>query len=1176
MAAPSMVHGKGDSLVIRSVVDGEDLYGSGMRKRIEESLIEQNVIQDTAEETDLPQCKIKRNYACNTCDYFTQNPRTYLHHLRDVHFEKIKIYECSSCLYASKHSQKLQRHIHMVHVMGAGKKRQSNKPKTNKVLAPVMQQPLPLLPVQVISTPTLPPNFGESNVSNTDSDENPMMEDDLRISSPVNQDDGVEKQFRCSMCMFVSHNANLVSRHERVVHLKKKLFRCVKCNYVTHMKARFTKHVKYHSMPMIKCELCDFRTPYKWNLDRHWKNHTGEGAFKCSLCNFTADIKQSLTVHEMNHHVPSAGQASIRRRNRVGGSDLFQDEEDAAHDMDEEMIRLEREDQNSSDIQNESEDQHYSDMRCEAGDNSDSDSGSVSQHHHYNPDFDSNSNEALNLQNGFLKLNQCRACSFKSAWESELKHHENTAHGLTDSQSQAGGLPDPQASDGHPEVHSDSHEFQEKKKPARPIPNLIPIQAGASKVGPTSPGPESGRKEGTMSDKDLNEFYAKSCPNSALKDFASVIGGHDVFNNTPTDLSLNDADKTNDSNSNSSIEENKKDPELFKKKNASFFDKLKERIMTATISNEPGNNNLHCKSCPHVAKCLSEYILHQKLHATLDSASSVPSPSSVATSSSTGSPIHNGGSASTRCQFCRQRCKSSADLVVHLQMCSRALANGEESQSSNSETGQFRYQQDKENDGEKETREEVEDLRTTSRRVFIWNNLPCETTITEDPPPSNEDPPLHSSHSSPSRASNSTEDQGWRSKSPSESSLLGFETTPGYGSVTSKTKSGSHGHINPDPLPLDPNGGPGRGELTLKKVYKCPHCAFWASTASRFHVHIVGHLNKKPFECSLCAYRSNWRWDITKHIRLKTIRDPAHEAAKVLMTDETGRRNYTKYNKYLTLMKVHEPNAESSGSGKRSNQHQTRVIPTSLVPHARPAYPGGFPASALALAMSGENPFKRPAPSRSPPHEEEPSAKMMRSGGGANNNNNEGGGSKKTMWKCKKCLFRDGDRGVVLAHVKEHYRVAALTRMSETAGCDDIADISEVKNMTISKLHEEAAEHNNNIISREESAAKLVSNENEDQEFVLYCEMCEFKTASNSDYESHLRIHYARDVSSNVSYRCYKCTFSSLSKSTLMEHLQSHGIQGDVDMSYYSALNASRSFPKPPVITSEGRYLSYM
>lgn len=96
-----------------------------------------------------------------------------------------------------------------------------------------------------------------------------------------------------------------------------------------------------------------------------------------------------------------------------------------------------------------------------------------------------------------------------------------------------------------------------------------------------------------------------------------------------------------------------------------------------------------------------------------------------------------------------------------------------------------------------------------------------------------------------------------------------------------------------------------------KKVFKCPYCLFWASTASRFHVHIVGHLNKKPFECSLCKYKSNWRWDITKHIKLKSARDPEHAEAKVIMTDETGRRNYSKYNKFLAM-----PNLNEKGENK--------------------------------------------------------------------------------------------------------------------------------------------------------------------------------------------------------------------------------------------------------------------
>jgi DNA-directed RNA polymerase subunit RPC12/RpoP len=82
----------------------------------------------------------------------------------------------------------------------------------------------------------------------------------------------------------------------------------------------------------------------------------------------------------------------------------------------------------------------------------------------------------------------------------------------------------------------------------------------------------------------------------------------------------------------------------------------------------------------------------------------------------------------------------------------------------------------------------------------------------------------------------------------SEASLVGIETAPGIGAVTGGA------------------GAPAAGSLsmelrsTVRRVYRCPQCSFWATTASRFHVHMVGHTNTKPFECSQCSYRSNWRY----------------------------------------------------------------------------------------------------------------------------------------------------------------------------------------------------------------------------------------------------------------------------------------------------------------------------
>lgn len=315
MTSPSMVHRSGDTLVVRSVVSGNQLFASDNEPETDTEDIDYcDEYFDPDDNKNLPECKIRRNYSCVTCHFFTQNPRHYLYHLRDVHKEKVKIYECSNCLYASKHFQKLLRHVKMVHAATDAAEivetqhRQKVRRKRKR--------------------PDVEPEEEEEELDN---------EDTVLNGGDDGAGDDVNKptsDLKCSLCPFTTKHQGQLTRHEKQEHIKTKFFRCSKCSYVTHIKARFTKHVKYHSMPMIKCDLCDFRTPYKWNLDRHYKNHNGHGAFRCSACNFTADIKQSLTVHEMNHHVPPVGQAAGlgvgRRRNKVGASDTTAAEEAAA------------------------------------------------------------------------------------------------------------------------------------------------------------------------------------------------------------------------------------------------------------------------------------------------------------------------------------------------------------------------------------------------------------------------------------------------------------------------------------------------------------------------------------------------------------------------------------------------------------------------------------------------------------------------------------------------------------------------------------------------------------------------------------------------------------------------------------------------------------------------------
>lgn len=540
------------------------------------------------------------------------------------------------------------------------------------------------------------------------------------------------------------------------------------------------------------------------------------------------------------------------------------------------------------------------------------------QHQHsFGSDF-IHPDDIIHHANGNIYIkNKCKLCNFKSAWSGEMARHEKKVHNIVRNTGKI------------------------TKKTPRPVPNLIPIptQSFRTPKPADSPPPPT---EPIMSQKDINDICAKSA-NSTLKDFAPLFDSEDVFK-----TETKETPKIPDL-----IPATPPKPMNFKQKNASFFDKLKEKLLTGTGT---ACNNLTCQYCGHESKCLTEFASHQKACGK----ETVPLHSLTLT--------HN--ISSTRCQYCRQRCKSSSDLVIHLQTCAEALKSLKR-----------RHEEERHEKPvveEKPSEEEIarSEPHPMENRVFVWNNIevPMDVEIDDSAYEYTEDK---------QQDDNVSYDLSIRTQSPgSENSYVSTEPV--------------HNPVTPDKIPTHGN------DISVaqhKRVFKCPHCSFWASTASRFHVHIVGHLNKKPFECSLCAYRSNWRWDITKHIKLKSVRDPAHENAKVLMTDETGRRNYTKYNKYLTEIHVSsdQQGETSGGSGTRQKNSYERVSPSQLMPSK-----AELPKLTRAPSSSDFSPLLR-SPLRPPPPLKAADGTFFAK---LTEKKRTSAESKKTLWKCKKCNFR--------------------------------------------------------------------------------------------------------------------------------------------------------------------------
>ncbi|XP_071561755.1 uncharacterized protein [Temnothorax nylanderi] len=626
----------------------------------------------------------------------------------------------------------------------------------------------------------------------------------------------------CPACSYVALNVKDLENHQRVHHLKRKFFRCAKCDYVTHIRARYTKHVKYHSMPMIKCDACDFSSAYKWNLERHMRNHGGGGAFKCRACNFTADIRQSLTVHESYHHDPPVGQVnrksnnaferkprnSPKRYNQVGASDF-------------------REALNK----NES-------TTTSAG----SSDSFVSDHSLIS--LDAKKSALASAECIALKCEE-KGCQFITAWDSEMQRHLAECHA--------------------PVVPS---------KPRKPLPMLIPLS-----LAPASPKP--------------NNTHGNSGPPATLLKVPRVRVRPElaqIARDTELAKMYGNKEAANSKKNLSTA------AGVFERKNASFFDKLKEKLTTTATS--------------------------------------------------------------------------------------------------------------------------------------INNGVP----------------------------------------------EVAFEGGPTH-----------------------PSG---------RRVFKCPHCPFWASTASRFHVHIVGHLNRKPFECSMCAYRSNWRWDITKHIKLKAAKDAVHTSARVLMTDETGRRNYSKYNKYLAQVEqqswdedrmeqrsIEETNSEESSTkllivGNKeyvpitgpSSQSPITILPSSEANQNSHSVDVSLrpppPLKAAQIRSRGQSLLKNTPITM---HFTTPS------GGGAVSISPAMDESKRTQWKCKRCNYRDTNKNNVLLHVKSHYESADHESIEERNpfGCGDCPfSASDAATLSLHRMH-----HRPNL------------------EAIFKCYLCPYYVSTKAELLEHARLH---------------------------------------------------------------------
>lgn len=229
---------------------------------------------------------------------------------------------------------------------------------------------------------------------------------------------------------------------------------------------------------------------------------------------------------------------------------------------------------------------------------------------------------------------------------------------------------------------------REEKTHRRPLPKLIPLseqqqqmqRRNVSTVTRIRPPPVENAQP--PNNEYHNELVARK---SALSDFTSIIDDQHGQDNDGAAAGKKDdvagganvtvEAKADRRPSGSSTGSSATSP---KSKTASFFDKLKAKVDETA--------DLTCLVCRYESKCLSEFMRHQRTHDIVVPDEEDPVTATAAASAAAlpkilvvnktpnvtcppAPPVTAAELKSTRCQRCRKRCKTSAELVVHLATC---------------------------------------------------------------------------------------------------------------------------------------------------------------------------------------------------------------------------------------------------------------------------------------------------------------------------------------------------------------------------------------------------------------------------------------------------------------------------------------------------------------------------
>lgn len=305
---------------------------------------------------------VNRNYRCKQCNFTSTKSKMFLYHQKDKHRENINIFPCDLCDYASRYKCKVLRHRKFIHPKADDLDANDLMQEDEEILALEAQEERDnmsaLEEIQTNSAAKLEEEEEDSQQESPQAikhqDFSQVISVDKDIQIPVKTevssfDDEIEQEnldlngnemdqqtkgliaeltttqpqanenafdyirklsdspggpvFQCKLCTYTNMQKWKVANHVRSFHMKKKLFKCPLCDFITGRKIEFCIHKTKHSNKKVfSCEECGYRTIARANYDRHMANHKADSPVKCSLCTYSSTGEAAIQRHMQEYH----------------------------------------------------------------------------------------------------------------------------------------------------------------------------------------------------------------------------------------------------------------------------------------------------------------------------------------------------------------------------------------------------------------------------------------------------------------------------------------------------------------------------------------------------------------------------------------------------------------------------------------------------------------------------------------------------------------------------------------------------------------------------------------------------------------------------------------------------------------------------------------------------------